>query len=58
MKTILDQCQWPDLAAKYDSALRLAVGFIAENLEPIKISVKNESAQQIPGILPRFSTST
>ena len=37
MKTILDQCQWPNLAAKYDSALRSAVGFIAENLEPVGI---------------------
>ena len=37
MKTILEQCQWPDLPEKYASALRSAVGFIAENLEPIGI---------------------
>lgn len=37
MKTILDQCQWPYLAPKYDAALRSAVRFIAENLEPVGI---------------------
>jgi hypothetical protein len=37
VKTIVDRCEWPDLAPKYDAALRSAVRFITQTFEPVGI---------------------